>query len=74
MDCELMPSPVKISDPPAFKPQIRKSRAMAEAPSLAEYAYRARRTQCRAVPWGGPLVTWLMTGCAALWREKYWSI
>lgn len=29
---------------------------------------------CRAVLEAGALLTWLMTGCAALWREKYWSI
>ena len=74
MDCEMMPSPVKnLCDPPALAANPENP-DMAGPPRWPNTHIGHGALSCRAVLEAGPLLTWLMTGCAALWREKYWSI
>ena len=74
MDCELIMPVKNLAIPPAPRRKSRKSRhgGGSLAGRITHIGHGA--LSCRAVLEAGPLLTWLMTGCAALWREKYWSI
>ena len=72
MDCGSMPSP-NLCDLPAPRRKSQRSR-LGGLPRWPNTHIGHGALSCRAVLEAGPLLTWLMTGCAALWREKYWSI